>query len=290
MGNKTASGIITAIAILAVLLISCTQSRPTESEPATGQEDIIVESDLPETGPVMSQRDKELIGDLTDYLEQQGVPLVSVKITGNGEWHPAVVIEFTLQSSSETDKGTPNDGAFSNLVSRTANLAHRRGLNIGAISQIVLNAQGEKISRGTEVVKELEEIDSLFDPPQEVDDDTAAALLRQNLSLHGMALEKLDVSLDSYEYRWVTFDLRVADMETANNVFPEFLGNMHKSIRELNTGQDTKITICRINISTTDGELLLRYINDLQMGRQSWWQAEGFTMDWFPHPPPIPEE
>jgi hypothetical protein len=31
-------------------------------------------------------------------------------------------------------------------------------------------------------------------------------------------------------------------------------------------------------------------MRDLQMGRQTWWQAEGFTMDWFPHPPPSLEE
>ncbi len=290
MGKKIALVIITAIAILTVPPISCTQSHPPESEPVPNQEDTIKESDLPETEPVMSQHDKEIINDLTDYLKQQGVPLISVKITGDGEWYPPIVIEFTLQNLKEGDEAIQDNVVFVNLVSRAANLAHRRGLNIGAISTIFVNAQGEKISSGTGVTKELEEIDSLFDPPQEVDNDTAATLLRQNLSLHGMTLEKLDVSLDSYDYRWVTFNLRVPDIEAANNVFPKFLGDMHKTIRELNTGQNTKITICRINISTTKDELLLKYIRDLQMGHQSWWQAEGFTMDWFPHPPPPPEE
>jgi hypothetical protein len=291
MGKKIVSVIIIAITTLTVTLTSCTQSHMPESEPVNSQEGIIAENDLPQTEPVISQHDKELISDLTDYLKQQGVPLISVKTTGDSEWYPPIVIEFTLQSLKEGDEAIQDNVVFVNLVSRAANLAYRRGLNIGAISTIILNAQGEKISRGTGAIKELEEIDTLFDPPQELDNDTTATLLRQDLPLHGMTLEKLDVSLDSYDYRWVTFDLRVPDMDMANNVFPKFLGDMHKSLRELNTGQNAKITICRINISTTSGELLLKYMRDLQMGRQSWWQAEGFTMEWFPHPPPpLPED
>jgi hypothetical protein len=291
MGKKIASVIITAITTLTVTLTSCTQSNMPESEPVNSQEDIIAESDLPQTEPVVSQHDKELISDLTDYLKQQGVPLISVEAVGDDSgWHPPIVLEFRIRSLKEGDEGIQEKVIYTNLIGRAANLAHRRGLGIGAFSEIWVDSRGEEDRTGTGAVLDLKEIDSLFDPPQELDNDTAATLLRQNLYLHGMTLEKLDVSLDSYDYRWVTFNLRMSDMETANNVFPSFLSDVRVTIRDLNAGQNTKITICRINISTTSGELLLKYMRDLQMGRQSWWQADGFTMDWFPHPPPPSEE
>ncbi|GEM_PF-2683880 len=35
------------------------------------------------------------------------------------------------------------------------------------------------------------------------------------------------------------------------------------------------------------GQLLLKYVLDLQLDSESWWQIDGLTQSWFPSPPSV---
>lgn len=231
----------------------------------------------------ISQQD--IVNDLMSSLEQQGIPVKSVQIISDEEWNPPIVIECVLQSSSESDKGTPDDPIYSNLVSRTVNLAQKCGLEAKAVSIIFINARGELLSWETLALREEEDVTSQFDQPHKLSNDAVATLLSQKFPLTEVSLNKLDITLDSDGIRWANIDLLVPDIETANTDLSYFMLEIRTIIEELNLEQGAQIAIYQIDLSYTTGEPLLRYINDLQLRHESWWQADNLTKDWFPHPP-----
>lgn len=234
-------------------------------------------------GQAMTQ--EEIVEDLTARLIEQGVPIKSVKITSTSGTpfetiDIPIAIEFVLQrSSSESDR----IALHKHSILREVDLTQKLGLEVGVITVVVVNTQGELISQGSVVTRE--DITSEFDPPHKLDNDSVAALLRQELDLCGMSLEKLDVYLDRHDLRWAAFDVEVPDIETANAALGTFMWKIRTTVEALNANQGTKVAVYQLNVSTTEGQPLLKYVNDLQLRRESWWQPDELTEDWFPHPP-----
>lgn len=224
---------------------------------------------------------EEIVDNLTERLIQQGVPIKSAKITSDASF--GTIIEFVLQSSSEGDRVAPDDPLYEHAVRREVDLAQERGLKVKAVKVTFVNTQGKLICGGTVVTKEG--MISQFDTPSKLDNDTVVDLLRQELDLCGMSLDKLDVSLDPGGIRWATVHLQVPDIETANAGIPDFMWKIRNTVEALNANQGTQIAIYQVNLTTTQGEPLLRYVNDLQLEREHWWQADELTKEWFPHPP-----
>ena len=271
--------ILTFVALAGVGFVLCAG----QGDEVVGQTTSANDNSL--AGQEQGVNQQDIVNDLASSLKQQGIPVKSIRIISDGRWDPPIVVECVLQSSSENDKGTPDDPIYSNLISRAVNLAQERGLDAGAVGVIFVNAQGELMSWEIQALRGDEDISSQFIQPHKLSNEAVATLLSQKFPVTEMSLNELDITLDSDGIRWVNIDLLVPDIETANTDLSYLMLEIRTIIEGLNLERGAQIAIYQIDLSYTMGEPLLRYINDLQLRHESWWQADNLTKDWFPHPP-----
>jgi hypothetical protein len=235
---------------------------------------------------VQGNNQQDIVNNLMASMLEQGVPIRSIQIMSDDRWNPPIIVAYVLQSPSEGGKASDSDPIYSMLAERAVNLAQRYGLKIGAIGETWVNSEGKVLSSVISAVVEKASISPQFDPPHALDDNTVAALIKYNLPLYGMSLDKIDTFLDTDNIRWATIELSVSNIEIANVSLPGFIGNTRAAIVKLNSTEKVQIAVYQIKLSTTQGKPLLTYVNDLQLESTIWWQADGLTMDWFPHPLP----
>lgn len=224
----------------------------------------------------------QIIDEVVSNLQKEGIPVEFNKIKTDTNWEPPSIIEFILQSSSNGNRVSPDDPIYFNNVIHEVTMAQKDGLNIGAISVSVINAQGETLC---EIIQAANPNISIPEPVRSsnLSADDIAELVEKDSSLHGMQLNDVKVNIKDGLARCI-LDLQVADIDIANTAIPYFMIDIYNTMAKLNTEKGTQITSYQIAISTTNGEILLKYINDLQFGVKNWWQSEELTKDWFPSP------
>lgn len=225
----------------------------------------------------------DIVSDLVTRLKEQGVPVKSAEITSRIPFR----VKFVLQSASESQVVAPNDPLFEHAVQREVTLAHRRNnTRFNTVKVVIVNKQGKTIYRSDVPVRTIGE--EAFSP-SELDDVATAELIRKEITLYGMSLEELEVSSNAHRIQTVNVDLSVPDIQTANKAIPKVMPDLGMGLKELNVERGAQIAICRVNLIDAEGHLLLKYIADLQLSQEKWWQAEALTREWFPHPHPAPE-
>ena len=228
---------------------------------------------------------QDIVNGIVEDLKQKGVPIKSVKLDSKDELYPPIIVDFVIQSRSTNDKTAPGEVIYINLIGRAVNLAQRQGLNVGGIGFTFVNIHGDKLCWGFEPVKDTKQIMTDFDYPLIIDDETVSVLLNSDISFSDISLDKLDISQDEYGLRESFFELRVADIETANKDLPNLIDTIGVNISSLNTNQKTQISSYKIILSSAFGEPLLIYMNDLLLGSETWWQSNALTCEWATHPP-----
>lgn len=222
----------------------------------------------------------DIISELTKRLTEQSIPLKSIEIQSQLPFS----LKITLQRNDEQNK--PLEPFYVHTVKREVTLAHERGFGVNDLTLIILNTKGEVEYWVNEPIKEI----SLRNVPSAIENDQVANLIRENLSLFDLKLNKLEVSSDFYGNQKVTMQLQVEDIETANRILPEFMPSLREFFDGLNKSSSTKIGVYRLDLVTEKDQPILHYVSDLQLDQENWWMAEGVTMDWFPHPLPPLEE
>ena len=218
--------------------------------------------------------------DLTARLQQQGVPVKDVAVTGRVPFR----VKITLQSTSDAEKVAPGDPIFEHAAHREVVLAQRRNdIKFDVVKIIIVNTQGTPIYWSDVPVSAGSE---KMSPPSEPNDAAISEVVREELVLHGISLEDLSVSSDAESVQTLTIRLSVPDIQTANSALPQFMLDLPALLEKLNAEKGTQIAICKIDLVDAAGQLLLRYVKDLQLSQENWWQADGVTQEWFPHPPP----
>lgn len=219
----------------------------------------------------------DIISDLTNRLSAKGIPLKSIE--------PQSLIplnlEITLQRTDERDK--PLEAFYVHAVKREVTLSRERGFGVDGLTLVILNTAGDVEYWVAEPIKEIPEPNPV---PPGIDNDMTAISIAKNLNLYGLALDSIDVSVDERNTQTASLLLRVTDIETANKALPEFMPSLRPFLSDLNESSGTKIRVFKIELFDDKGELLLRYVLDLELEQETWWMAEGVTMDWFPHPLP----
>ena len=82
-----------------------------------------------------------------------------------------------------------------------------------------------------------------------------------------------------------TAHLTTPNLQTANRAIPSFIGSLKSRLGKVNQESDySLVAICRLWIQDSSGSVLLDYLYDLQLGKETWGMAQGVTQDWFPHP------
>ena len=116
-----------------------------------------------------------------------------------------------------------------------------------------------------------------------LDDASVAELARVQIALHGLSLDKLDVTTDEVGAQTLSSRLSTKDVQSANEAVPGFMEDLMVLPYTLNTEHHVQIVICKVEIVNATGEPLLKFTRDDQVGRMSWWLADG-VRDWLPHP------
>lgn len=79
--------------------------------------------------------------------------------------------------------------------------------------------------------------------------------------------------------------MNAPDLESANKALPRLMRELPLLVNRLNGEQGASISVIKVDLKDAQGRLLLKYMYDLELETENWWQADGLSRDWFPHPP-----
>jgi len=217
----------------------------------------------------------DVVSDLKSRLTAQGVPIKSIQIVSRLPFK----LEIQLQSQSKNQIATPDDATFEALVERELAVAHRRDINIDAVKVSILNANGTAIFWADVPVRSLPQKQE-----RRISTDEAKGLLSTQLPLNGMKIATVQVSETQDGDRVLTANVSADSVAQANKALPGLMGNLPRIVEDAN-GKGAAISVFNLNIQDQKGNVLLKYSFDAELQQESWWQAEGVSQDWFPHPP-----
>jgi hypothetical protein len=228
---------------------------------------------------------EHLLNDITTSLTKQGVPIKLVQIIDDERWNPPITLAYNFEVSNAENKAFCNMPIYSMMTKRAINMAQKKGLQIGAISETFVTPEGKKLSWAIKKVKT--EVSGDFDLPHILDNDTIVTKLIGIIPFPGINIARLDVSLDNGDIRWTKINLQVIDIATANTLISDFIVDINKKIAGLNATEKAQIAIIQITMSTFQGEPIFTYVNNLQLKSTSWWEIEGLRGNWYPSPQPV---
>lgn len=221
---------------------------------------------------------QEVVGYLKEQLEKQNIPVVDIKVLGIS---PYLRLEIIVQNVNAEETGKAIDPFVRHRVQREVILARQHGYAIDSFILICVNQQGEQIFRA-EMPGYSENI-PLQISPAKLDDRTTRDIVLKDLTLAGLSLVEAQV-VTSEGVQTLTLQLSTPSLEIANQSLPSFMFSLRPFIADINA-QGAQIVICRIELRDAKERLLLKYVLDLQLDSEFWWQINGLTEAWFPSPP-----
>lgn len=244
------------------------------------------------TTQTAAQTEAEIITYLTDLLNSEGVPIISIEVQRNSLLDNLTGlpfrVEIIIKSASSGQKYTPDDPLYIQTVSRAVLLARGKGFPINTLTTIVQNAQGQTIAWMEEPIESEIIIPEIQTSPQ--NDSVIREIVKEELNLYGLTLEDLTLATRPSGDQILAIKLSTSDLLAANQALPSFMPSFYfmfyMSEENFNVRHGTQIGTVTLEINNLQtGETLLKYSLDVSTGRESWWMDEDLTKDWFPHPP-----
>jgi len=229
----------------------------------------------------------DIISELNDRLVEQKVPVKSVVVQSRIPFQ----IEITIQPSAA--KGISSDETWiTHLAYREASLSHRYGLYLDAFILVFLNEKGEIIGwEQTFLYPEDPSRQPFPSDATKLNNEKTEELMMESLNFYGMTLDELNASTGAGsrdDVQTLVIRLSVQDIDTANKAIPGFMGSILSQLERINAESEaSKIAILRIWVVDGTGQVLLKYIYDLEVGRHIIKVADGITADLYPQPPVI---
>lgn len=237
---------------------------------------IVVVAILVVTNRVQAQG--EIVSSLTDLLSKQSVPFKDVRVASPIPF----TIEVAIQSSSPNATVAPEDPLFENTILHDAALLQGNdGLTIDRIKVTIINTDGATIYQSETPVRKAIAVQS-----PNLDDASTAALVKADLDLTGMILDKLEITSDPTSGRLLRIQLSVANAEQATSAIQTFVPKLSNLTDRLNSQQGAQIAICQVVIFDTSQNVLFKYVRDIQLSQENWWQSPDITHNWAPGGPP----
>jgi hypothetical protein len=233
---------------------------------------------------------EDLISELGSRLTQLGISVKSITIDTRLPFE----ISITLQSSTSGDHRTEEDAWNEFLAEREAILAHKFGLNLYSFTLILVNQEGKTLDWSKTGLDPhvYSRAYTQFNPGNKhLDNQATASLAEQQLDFKGMTVDKIKVTTGAgsdQSVQTLSIWLSTKDLQTANRAIPGIImDTIIVELDKINQESETSlIAICRLWVADENGNNLLSYAYDVQLGRQTWGMAPGVTTDWFPHPAP----
>jgi len=230
----------------------------------------------------VTKAEGDLIFVLREKLLSLGVPVEEISITKRFP----LQIEILLRANDGDTELTEEFIHFKQQTFHEVMLAHRFGLKVNALTVVVRNERGDVIDRERIYVNDKgPSQQSSFEGPV-LDQKKTEELFRQELQLGKMKLKTLRIQAGAgtdKSVRTAIIELVAPDIESANQSISNFIGSLRHTIRKANQ-KGARISVCKVLITDENGEILLDYLYDIEIGRQSWKMSKGVSEDWFPHP------
>ncbi|MFZ2095111.1 MAG: hypothetical protein WAV05_00605 [Anaerolineales bacterium] len=226
---------------------------------------------------------EELVNELTTRLDQLGVPVKSITIDDR------IPFKITITILSIADN-TDNDMWNKHMAKREASLAHKFGLNLESFILIMVSPQGDILDWSQIFLNQQYSYAyrQFSSGNKNLDNITTKSILNQQLNFKGMTVDELQVTTGAgseQDVQTVLIRLSASNIQTANQAIPGLIGSLKAELNKVNQESDySMIAICRLWILDTNGDVLLDYLYDLEMGSETWGLAPGITDSWFPHP------
>lgn len=220
---------------------------------------------------------QEVVKYLKEQLERQNIPIVEI----TARRMLPLGLEIVIQSMSEGEKALPDDPINLHIVKREVLMARQQGYMIDSFTLTLLNKQGKTIF-WAETPVELENI-PLELSPSKLDDATTKNMIVESLNPYEMSLVDAGV-ISTAGIQTLVLRLSAPSLEEANHALPYLMPSLRPFIANINA-QGAQIVICKVEVMDEKGQILLKYLLDLQLDSETWWMVEGLTQDWFPHPP-----
>jgi len=226
---------------------------------------------------------EDLVTELTARLTRLGVPVKDVIIDSQVPFQ----ITILLQSSTTGDHGTGEDALNKYMAYREAYLADKFGLTLDSFAISLVNVNGDVIGWEQRFLT-LRYTNPDFAAPKNLDNQATETLLREQLDFQGLQIDELTVTAGAgseQDVQSVSIRLSASSLQAANAAIPGLIGTLISNLSKINQGSDVSlIAVCRLWVADNNGEILLSYLYDLELGMQKWGMAPGVTDEWFPHP------
>lgn len=226
---------------------------------------------------------EDLVAELTTRLTGLGVPVKDVTIDSKVPFQITII----LQSSTTGDHGTGEDALNEYLAYREAYLSDKFGLTLDSFIISLVNVNGDVIGWEQRFLT-LRYTNPDFSAPKNLDNQATETLLREQLDFQGLQIDALTVTAGAgseQDVQTVSIRLTASSLQAANAAIPGLIGTLISHLSKINRDSDVAlIAVCRLWITDNNGDILLSYLYDLELGMQQWGMAPGVTDDWFPHP------
>ena len=230
----------------------------------------------------VTKAEGDLIFVLREKLVSLGVPVEKISITKRFP----LQIEILLRANDDKTELTEEFIHYKQQTFHEAMLAHRFGLKVNATTVVVRNKRGDIIDWERIYVNDKSPSQqSSFEGPV-LDQKKTEELFRQELQLGNMRLKTLRIQAGAgtdRSVRTAIIELVAPNLESANQSISNFIGSLQYTVRKANQ-KGARISVCKVLITDENGEMLLDYLYDVEIGRQSWKMSKGVSDDWFPHP------
>jgi hypothetical protein len=232
---------------------------------------------------------EDLISTLETHLRESGIQVKSISIDSR----IPLQITITLQSTTEGEHRTQQDVWDEFLTEREAALAHKFGLQLDSLTLVLINQHGELLDWS---LRSLNPRDFPLAYKQfsagnkTLNEQATAALLRQELNFDGLTVGELSVTRgigSEQDVQSVSIQLIASSLNAANRTIPNITGFLSQKLDQINQESNySMVAVIYLEIIDENGNNLLTYIYDVQLGKQTWGMAPGITTDWFPQPAP----
>lgn len=228
----------------------------------------------------------DIIKALEERLRQKKIPVKQIVVTSQ----IPLKVEVILQSTSNGSLIAPDDPIFAGVAEQETIRARSRQFEIDAVKVTTVNSHGEPISWSEIPIREDKGFDVVPLIPSQASNETVAQAVRDQAPLRDLVVQRLDVdvSLDEYQTHVITMTLTVQDIAAANTAIPAVILTLPAMMQDLERAQGARIASYRVVVFDGNGQPLLKYIRYSLSSEdhEQWWQADGVTQNWFPHPAP----
>jgi hypothetical protein len=223
----------------------------------------------------------DAISRLERNLKSKGVPVKEVKIKSRLPFR----VEIVTQSTTSTQTAAPDDAFNQAIIHLETSLARRRGDKFERVQETVVNTNGQEIySADLDIDPGLEK--ARFSPSL-TDNTIVEKELREKIPLGQLFINNLSVTQDMDGAHVITMTLSTQDLSSANTSVAPFMTAVNRTTDELMADNGARFATLEIIVNDANGQPLLKYFKEFLPAdeREYWWQADGMTQDWFPHPP-----